>query len=229
LLGALLLALGPALPGCNLVAGALWAGSDSGAPLATTSLPAGSRELKVTLRPGVSLLQAAARAPHAVSALRGAARQLGDLSVLDGDYLSAVSAGLLGGDGVLLPGPLGALEISREIGPEPIAAPSAPLPPAAPGCDSAETPTELVGAYRGHGRLLLLRADGQFVLSGPGRTSWTRSGRYVLRCHRLQLVATQDAPIELTPAGRDGWSDGSGAEFLPLVDQHTGDARGGVR
>lgn len=234
LYGAALLSLGAGLSGCNLVAGALLAGGDGGgreavvAALGTTG--EGPRELRLTLRPGVSLLQAAERAPHAVSMLRGAARRLGELPVLDGRYLQTVSSGLLD-EGLLLPGPLGALEI-RTIAPEApalAAAPGGAAPTAEPAarCAGARSLAQLVGAYRAGTRLLLLQTDGQFLLSevakGRGAHRATQVGRYQIHCQDVELVAEGAAPVRLTPLAQDGLMEQHGSVFFPMTALSHGD------
>jgi hypothetical protein len=206
-----------------LVAGLFVAGSPPS--LGTVELEGRPRELQLVLRPGVTMLQAAKQAPRALAALPRAARRLGELSLLDGRYLSAVSAGLLD-EGLLLPGPLGMVEV-RTIAPEPPAAHHAAAPPD-PGCQPESAPSSLVGAYRAGPRLLLLRADGAFVLTGGPLPE--RSGRYLLRCQSLQLTGADSAPLRLVPADekaldRSGWRTDSGVAFLPLTEQPDGDHR----
>lgn len=240
---AALLTLSAGLSGCNLVAGALLSGDDAepAERRADAVAPAGfavptaedARELRIALRPGVSLLQAAERAPRAVSALRGAARRLGNLSVLDGSYLQAVSSGLLD-EGLLLPGPLGALEI-RTIAPEAPAVPAtalaAPLAPESPGqtdCASTRPLPEVVGAYRAGTQLLLLRADGQFLLTesrkGRGGRPAGQLGRYVIRCQGVELQAAVAPVVRLTQVAHEGLMDDRGTAFFPLTEPKHGDA-----
>lgn len=255
---AALFVVGAGLSGCSLVAGWLAAGNDSAASVSLSAdEPAdGARELKVTLRPGVSLLQAAERAPRAVAVLHGAARRLsggrGDWSVLDGSYLHAVSSGLLS-EGLLLPGPLGALEI-RTIAPEPPVLATPPPdrhqeaePQADADCSGARRLSELVGAYRAGPRLLLLRADGQFLLvdgavprSGhrPEHRTEHRTGhrtghhtdpvpgptgRFAVHCQALVLTAEAAPPARLMPLAHDGWLDDRGSAFFPLSEPAHGD------
>ena len=239
---AALLTLSAGLSGCNLVAGVLLAGDDApaersagaGDPARLTAPAADdARELRIALRPGVSLLQAAERAPRAVSVLRGAARRLGNLSVLDGSYLQAVSGGLLD-EGLLLPGPLGALEI-RTITPEAPAgeatALAAPLPPAPQekaDCASARPLPEVVGAYRAGTQLLLLRADGQFLLTesrkSRGGHPASQLGRYFIRCQIVELQAVAAPAVRLTQIAHDGLIDDRGTAFFPLTEPKHGDA-----
>ncbi len=241
---AALLTLSAGLSGCNLVAGALLSGDDAGPAArragavdpATLAEPAApdARELRIALRPGVSLLQAAERAPRAVSVLRGAARRLGNLSVLDGSYLQAVSSGLLD-EGLLLPGPLGALEI-RTIAPEApavqaaaLAPPLSPEAPAQTDCASARPLPEVVGAYRAGTQLLLLRADGQFLLTesrkGRGGHPAGQLGRYLIRCQVVELHAAAAPAVRLTQVVHDGLMDDRGTVFFPLTEPKHGDVR----
>ncbi len=212
------------LAGCNVVAALGGVGFSSSSELSVGAATDAPRELSVALRPGLPLLQAAAQAPRAVSALSRAARGLGEVGLLDGKYLRAVSNDLLD-EGLLIPGPLGMLEVRLEVLPipsEPIAV-TALVPDrrvAPQGCTEVAVPAALVGAYRAGSRLLLLRTDGRFVLQGSAQASAT--GSYTLGCKVLQLASEARPPLRFTQHGSDGWTDPNGATFLPLTASPAG-------
>ena len=212
-----------ALAGCNVAAGLLGVGfSGSSSPSSSSADPA-PRALSVSLRPGVSLFQAAAQAPRALSR---AVRGLGELG--DGQSLRGLGESLLD-EGLLVPGALGLLAVRLEVQPvlgEPIAVvalavdPTGEAPPGA-GCAAVGVPPTLVGAYRAGSRLLLLRADGQFVLQGGAEPA--QRGSYALHCQVLQLASELHPPLRLTPLGGDSWRDAGGSTFRPLTESPHGE------
>ena len=218
------------LASCNVVAGLLGVGGGFSSSPEINWGPAAPiaprREINVSLRPGVSLFQAAAQLPQAVAALARASSGLGDGALLND--LGTIGANLLDA-GLLIPGPLGMLEVRREVQPivgEAIAVTMAPVDATtvmpAPGCPAALTRPAVVGAYRADHQLLILRTDGQYVLQGGAEP--VQTGRYQLDCQVLQLVHDSGYVELLTPREPAGWRHHD-REFLPLTEQPHGDAR----
>lgn len=193
-----------ALLGCN--PGAV---GDGPAPRGITlRLDALGPQLKVGVRPGVTIWQATRRVPDALARLAAAvpARPEAGASVPDvGDALLRE---------MLLPLPFGVLEVAVVQPDRPVLG-STELRLGGGCTESALAQPFAVGAYRTRDGVLLLRTDGRFVLEqGIGAP---RTGRFAVACRQLLLSGDEGREERyLATESAGSWRDAGGVVLEPL-------------
>ena len=181
------------LSGCNLVAASLF-GEETSPPLLGTGV-------ELSVRPVPAIFDAAARAPQALEKLRAVTP--GRFS----DFLSPEQRAMLRGEllsgGLIVPIPMGSLTI-RSV---------------AKGHPTVEVATvrslaEVVGAYTAGERLLILDADGNFVLSqGKGLPV---TGSFGVLHGGLMLKLTDGQVVHLRDTRPGSYVDERGFVFALL-------------